>query len=125
MGPFLIQVLEGFWFTLAAMSPYLLFGFLIAGLLSVLVPPSLVERHLGGRGLWPVIKASFFGVPLPLCSCGVIPVAASLRRPAAREGAAREPGSRTWTHARWRGPGMSPCWAAMPAPSGHGAPLPS
>jgi uncharacterized membrane protein YraQ (UPF0718 family)/copper chaperone CopZ len=62
------------------MSPYLLFGFLVAGLLSVLVKPETVERHLGGRGFWQVFKASVFGVPLPLCSCGVIPVAASLRR---------------------------------------------
>jgi uncharacterized membrane protein YraQ (UPF0718 family)/copper chaperone CopZ len=46
-----------------------------------------VERHLGGRGLWPVIKAAAFGVPLPLCSCGVIPVAASLRRHGASRGA--------------------------------------
>ncbi|MCX5752926.1 MAG: permease, partial [Candidatus Krumholzibacteria bacterium] len=62
------------------MSPFLLFGFLVAGLLSVLVKPETVERHLGGRGFWQVFKAAVFGVPLPLCSCGVIPVAASLRR---------------------------------------------
>lgn len=68
------------WSTLCEMAPYLLFGFLVAGLLSVFISPEIVERHLGGRGLWPVVKASFLGVPLPLCSCGVIPVAASLRR---------------------------------------------
>jgi uncharacterized membrane protein YraQ (UPF0718 family)/copper chaperone CopZ len=62
------------------MSPYLLFGFLAAGLLSVLVSPAWVERHLGGRGFSPVLKASLFGVPLPLCSCAVIPVSASIRR---------------------------------------------
>jgi uncharacterized membrane protein YraQ (UPF0718 family)/copper chaperone CopZ len=87
MSAFLSDFFSGFWLTLTAMSPYLLFGFLVAGFLSVLVPPSLVERHLGGRGLWPVLKASFFGVPLPLCSCGVIPVAASLRRHGASRGA--------------------------------------
>ncbi|NQT89060.1 SO_0444 family Cu/Zn efflux transporter [bacterium] len=80
-------VLEGMWGTLLAMSPYLLFGFLVAGVLSVFVSPSLVERHLGGHGLWPITKASAFGVPLPLCSCGVIPVAASLRRHGASRGA--------------------------------------
>ena len=69
------------------MSPYLLFGFLIAGVLNVLISPAWVERHLGGRGPWPIIKASAFGVPLPLCSCGVIPVAASLRRHGASKGA--------------------------------------
>jgi hypothetical protein len=60
------------------MSPYLLFGFAVAGILSVLVSPSFVQRHLGGRGLWPVIKSSLFGIPLPLCSCSVIPVSMSL-----------------------------------------------
>jgi uncharacterized membrane protein YraQ (UPF0718 family)/copper chaperone CopZ len=69
------------------MSPFLLFGFLVAGLLSVLVKPETVERHLGGRGFWQVFKAAVFGVPLPLCSCGVIPVAASLRRHGAGAGA--------------------------------------
>ena len=75
------------WVTLCEMAPYLLFGFLVAGLLSVLISPEIVERHLGGRGMWPVIKASLLGVPLPLCSCGVIPVAASLRRHGASRGA--------------------------------------
>lgn len=68
------------WQTLLEMSPYLLFGFFVAGLLSMFVKPETVERHLGGRGVGPVVKAAVFGVPLPLCSCGVIPVAASLRR---------------------------------------------
>lgn len=77
------------WETLTAMAPYLLFGFLVAGLLSVLISPETVERHLGGRGrFWPAFKAAAFGVPLPLCSCGVIPVAASLRRHGAGRGAA-------------------------------------
>lgn len=69
------------------MSPYLLFGFLMAGVLSVLIGPRFVERHLGGRGIWPVLKASLFGIPLPLCSCGVIPVAMSLRKHGAGKGA--------------------------------------
>jgi uncharacterized protein len=69
-----------FWITLAEMSPYLLFGFLVAGILSVLIPQKMVQRHLGGSGLWPVVKASLFGVPLPLCSCSVIPVSMSLHK---------------------------------------------
>ncbi len=75
-----------FWHTIGDMSPYLLFGFLIAGILSVVVSKAFVQRHLGGRGLWPVIKASALGVPLPLCSCSVIPVSMSLRQ----QGASRE-----------------------------------
>lgn len=80
-------LLSAIWGTLCEMAPYLLFGFLVAGLLSVFISPEIVERHLGGRGMWPVVKASFLGVPLPLCSCGVIPVAASLRRHGASRGA--------------------------------------
>ncbi len=77
------------WGTLVAMAPYLLFGFLMAGVLSVFISPETVEKHLGGRGrFWPALKAAAFGVPLPLCSCGVIPVAASLRRHGAGRGAA-------------------------------------
>ena len=81
------RFLAALWETLTAMSPYLLFGFLVAGILSVVVRPEFIERHLGGKGLGPVVKASLFGVPLPLCSCGVIPVAASLRRHGAGSGA--------------------------------------
>ena len=62
------------------MAPYLLFGFVVAGVLSIFISAEWVERHLGGRGLSPVWKAALLGVPLPLCSCGVIPVAASMRR---------------------------------------------
>ncbi|MBN1795222.1 MAG: permease [Sedimentisphaerales bacterium] len=86
MSEFAINLLKEFWATLAEMSPYLLFGFFIAGLLSVLVSQPLVERHLGGRGIWPLIKASVFGVPLPLCSCGVIPVSMSLYKHGAGKG---------------------------------------
>jgi uncharacterized membrane protein YraQ (UPF0718 family)/copper chaperone CopZ len=75
------------WHMVTEMAPYLLLGFLIAGLLSVLVSPKMVERHLGGKGFWPVFKAALLGVPLPLCSCGVIPVSASLRRHKASKGA--------------------------------------
>ncbi|OHB73148.1 MAG: hypothetical protein A2Z25_08915 [Planctomycetes bacterium RBG_16_55_9] len=87
MVDFAITILKDFWATIAEMSPYLLFGFFIAGLLSVLVSQRLVERHLGGRGLWPLLKASAFGVPLPLCSCSVIPVSMSLRKHGASKGA--------------------------------------
>ncbi len=75
------------WSVFGAMAPYLLLGFVVAGLLSVVVSPEWVERHLGGNGFGQVVKASLFGVPLPLCSCGVIPVAASLRRHGASKGA--------------------------------------
>ena len=87
MPEWLIAIPVNFWAVLGEMAPYLLFGFLMAGVLSVAISPQWVQRHLGGRGLWPVLKASALGVPLPLCSCSVIPVATSIRRHGAGKGA--------------------------------------
>lgn len=81
------EMLVASWWMLAEMAPYLLLGFVVAGLLSVFISPEWVERHLGGSRIGQIFKASLFGVPLPLCSCGVIPVAASLRRHGAGKGA--------------------------------------
>ena len=87
MGVFMMEFLAAAWAMLATMAPYLLLGFAASGLLSVFVSPEVVERHLGGRRLGQVFKAALLGVPLPLCSCSVIPVAASLRRHGAGKGA--------------------------------------
>ncbi len=72
---------------LAEMAPYLLLGFLVAGVLYAFVPGSVYRRHLARPGAWAVIKAALIGVPLPLCSCGVLPTAVSLRRNGASRGA--------------------------------------
>lgn len=69
------------------MSPYILLGFLIAGFLQEFVRPETMSRHLSGRGWKPVVKAALFGVPLPLCSCGVLPTAIGLHRQGASKGA--------------------------------------
>lgn len=82
-----LQILAASWTLLGEMAPYLLFGFFVAGLLSVFVSPEWIEEHLGRKGFAQVAKASLFGVPLPLCSCGVLPVGASLRRHGAGKGA--------------------------------------
>jgi len=86
MADFVKSIIIDFWATVAEMSPYLLFGFFVAGILSVLISQHFVERHLGGGGIWPLLKASLFGVPLPLCSCSVIPVSMSLHRHGASKG---------------------------------------
>jgi uncharacterized membrane protein YraQ (UPF0718 family)/copper chaperone CopZ len=75
------------WNVLGQMSPYLLLGFLISGILSVFISPEWVEKHLGSGKFGAIVKATLFGIPLPLCSCGVIPVAASLRKHGASKGA--------------------------------------
>jgi uncharacterized protein len=87
MTEFAKSLAMGFWNTVLEMSPYLLFGFFMAGLLSVFISKQLVERHLGGRGIGPVIKAALFGVPMPLCSCSVIPVTMSLHKHGASKAA--------------------------------------
>lgn len=69
------------------MAPYLLLGFAVAALLSFFFTPAWVTRHLGRPGLLQVVKASLIGVPLPLCSCGVLPLAFSLRKSGASKGA--------------------------------------
>ena len=75
-----IDIFKSCWNILAEASPYILFGFLAAGILKGLIPDALIARHLGGSSKRSVLKASLFGIPLPLCSCGVIPAAIGLRR---------------------------------------------
>jgi uncharacterized membrane protein YraQ (UPF0718 family)/copper chaperone CopZ len=69
------------------MSPYLLLGFLFAGLLHSFVPSKLYHRYLSKPTFGSVVNAALLGIPLPLCSCGVIPTAMSLRREGASKGA--------------------------------------
>jgi uncharacterized membrane protein YraQ (UPF0718 family)/copper chaperone CopZ len=72
---------------LNSMSPYLLLGFFIAGLLHAFVPSAIYSRYLAGTGLRSVVTAAAFGIPLPLCSCGVLPTAVALRRSGASRAA--------------------------------------
>jgi uncharacterized membrane protein YraQ (UPF0718 family) len=83
---FMTFLRETWWLT-AEMAPYLLLGFVIAGLLKVFFTEDWVRRHLGQKGLRQIIKSVLIGIPLPLCSCGVIPVAAGIRRQGGQRGA--------------------------------------
>lgn len=83
----LTAFLEAFWAILVESGVYLVAGFFVAGLIHAFIPASMLTRHLGGRGFLPVLKASAIGIPLPLCSCSVIPTAAALRRAGASKGA--------------------------------------
>ena len=69
------------------MSPYLLLGFLIAGLMHAFIPGKYYTRYLAKPDFRSVLNAALLGVPLPLCSCGVIPTAMSLRKEGASKGA--------------------------------------
>ena len=84
---FLKELAIEFWSIMAEMSPYLIFGFAVAGIISVLLSADTIRNHLGGSSFSSVVKASIFGVPLPLCSCGVLPVTMSLQKSGAGKGA--------------------------------------
>lgn len=80
----MIDLITGF-FTEATglfieMAPYLLLGFTVAGMLNALLSRGFIRRHVGGRGFGAITRAAAFGVPLPLCSCAVVPAAVSLKR---------------------------------------------
>lgn len=79
--------LHSLWGLTLSMSPYLLLGFFIAGVLHAFVPARLYVRHLSRPGFRSVLNAALLGVPLPLCSCGVLPTTIGLRRSGASRGA--------------------------------------
>lgn len=68
-------------------SPWLLLGLFIAGLIHSFIGESFIKEHLGGSGFIPVLKATLFGIPLPVCSCSIIPIAAGLRKDGASKAA--------------------------------------
>ncbi len=80
-------LVNNFLLLLDAMSIYLLVGLLLAGILKQLVPDDFISKHLGKSSIGSVIKATLFGIPLPVCSCSVIPLAQSLRKEGASKGA--------------------------------------
>ena len=79
--------MEQFFELVGKMSPFLLLGFLLAGLMHAFIPGKFYAKYLSGNGLRSVINAAILGIPLPLCSCGVIPTAMSLRKEGASKGA--------------------------------------
>ena len=82
-----MEYITPFLYLLNTMAPYLLLGFLLAGVIHAYVPRRLYARYLSQPDFRSVALAALFGVPLPLCSCGVIPTAMSLRREGASKGA--------------------------------------
>ena len=79
----MVMDLQGFFISLlnvvCEMAPYLLLGFFIAGVLHVFVPQKFYANYLSRNNKFSVLWAALLGIPLPLCSCGVIPTAIGLR----------------------------------------------
>lgn len=75
------------WEMLLEASPYMILGLFIGGIIKVYMPTEFIIKHLGIGRISSVIKASLLGIPLPLCSCSVLPTAASLKKQGANRGA--------------------------------------
>lgn len=82
-----MELLHSLLFMLNEMSPYILLGFLIAGVMHAFIPRDSFAHHLSGTGWKSVVKSALIGVPLPLCSCGVLPTAIAMRRSGASRAA--------------------------------------
>ncbi len=87
MIDFFLQVLWQTWNITKQASIFLLFGFLVAGVLAVVIPEKALAKLFGTGKIKSVLWASSIGAPLPLCSCGVVPAALALRRQGATPGA--------------------------------------
>lgn len=82
-----MELIDSLLFMLNEMSPYILLGFLIAGMMHAFIPQTTMARHLSGSGFKAVAKSALIGVPLPLCSCGVLPTAIAMHRNGASKAA--------------------------------------
>lgn len=83
-----MELLLSFWNVLAMMAPWLLAGFFLAGVVSVLLPRAWVVSAMGrAKGWRGVLNAVLIGAPLPICSCGVLPMTTGLKKAGAGKGA--------------------------------------
>jgi len=70
---FIVEILSATFFLFIEMAPYLILGLIFVGLLNLFITKDLIAGHIGKNDFWSVFKAALFGIPLPLCSCGVVP----------------------------------------------------
>ena len=87
MIQFIYDVLLSSWDMLQLASIYIIFGLLVGGMLKMFLSPAYVAAHLGSGRFSSVFKAALLGIPIPLCSCGVLPAATSLKKQGANNGA--------------------------------------
>jgi len=83
----IMTLLNNFWNLVIESAPWLLIGYLLAGVIKQVIPGSWVEKQLARPGVGSVVKGALIGAPLPLCSCGVIPTALAIRKAGASKGA--------------------------------------
>jgi uncharacterized membrane protein YraQ (UPF0718 family) len=83
----LLEFLTNFWELLASIAIYILLGVLLAGVFKYFLPETFIKNHLGSKGFMANIKAAIIGIPLPLCSCSVIPFISSLKKSGASKSA--------------------------------------
>lgn len=76
----MLEIISEIWNFFLIVSPWLILGLFIAGLIHSFIGEEFIRTHLGGSGFLPILKATIFGIPLPVCSCSVIPIAAGLRK---------------------------------------------
>lgn len=84
---YLQNFFTNFFLLIDAMSIYIMVGLLFAGVLKQLIPDDFISKNLGKDSTGSVIKATIFGIPLPVCSCSVIPIAQGLKKEGASKGA--------------------------------------
>ena len=82
-----MNLLNIFWNLVIESAPWLLIGYLLAGIIKQVIPSQWIESQLARPGLRSIIKGAVIGAPLPLCSCGVIPTALAIRKAGASKGA--------------------------------------
>jgi uncharacterized membrane protein YraQ (UPF0718 family) len=85
---YIIVILKETLHLLLESSSFIIFGLVVSGIIRIFVSPDSVSRHLGQGRFGSVFKAALIGIPLPLCSCGVLPAAVSLKKQGANNGAA-------------------------------------
>lgn len=82
-----MDYLQALWAFLLVSAPYLMVGFFISGVIHQFVPMDKVKKWLGAKNFGSIFKASLVGVPLPLCSCSVVPTAVTLKKSGASNAA--------------------------------------
>ncbi|MFC1759780.1 permease [Planctomycetota bacterium] len=81
-----LELISDAWIVTSELAPWLLLGAILSGVLHLFLPQATIKKYLNGRS--GVLRAVIFGIPLPLCSCGVVPAGIGLKKDGASDGAA-------------------------------------